>query len=86
MKKLSLQIIDQNNLQIQLKARRRVIDYEPLTISQNLDNMLIVAIDKLLARNRMNRLSLKSFKILGKIRPEAVSGMIIKTIKTALEI
>ena len=84
--KLTLIIKNQNNITIELRENNKSIDHEDLTINQNLDNMLITAIDRLLIKNRINRLSLKSFKIPDKIRPEAVSSMIIKTVKTALEI
>lgn len=69
-----------------LKLGNKVIDCESLTISLNLDTLLITAIDKLLTRNKIDQLSLKSLKMLGKIRSEAVSGMIIKTVKAGLEV
>lgn len=84
--KLALTIKNENDIEIYLKRGRKVTDKESLTISQGFDNMLITAIDRLLIKNRINKLSLKSLKIPGKIRPEAVSSMIIKTIKTSLDI
>jgi len=63
-----------------------VIDSEGLTINHRFDTLLIVAIDKLLAKNKIDRLLLKSLKIRGETGDGAVSGMIIKTVKTGLEI
>lgn len=68
-----------------LKLGNKVTDQEDLTIGHNLDTLLIRSIDKILSRNTIDRLSLKSLEILGKIEPEAVSGMIIKTVKSGLE-
>ena len=83
--KLILTIKNQNNIEIQLKKGKGVIGQESLTMGQNLDNMLITAIDKLLLRSNIDRLSLQSLEIQGKMRPEAVSSMVIKTVKSGLE-
>ena len=77
---------NQNNQVIQLKHGNSTVDEVHLTISQGFDNMLITAIDRLIIKNKISKLSLKSFKVLGKIRSESVSGMTIKTILIALEI
>ena len=80
-------IAKNNNIfELQLKAGNKVLGNDYLTPSQDFDTMLIVAIDRLLTKNKIDRLSLKSFKILGKTRPGAVSSMLIKTVKIALEI
>ena len=83
--KLVLTIKNQNNIEIKLKKGKGVVDHESLTLNQNLDNMLITAIDKLLAKNRIDRLSLETLEIQGKMRPEAVLSMIIRTAKSAIE-
>lgn len=72
-------------IEIKLKKGNRILDELHLTITRNLDNMLITAIDKLLAKNRIDRLSLKTLEIQGEMGPGAVSSMILKTIKSALE-
>jgi len=82
--KLILTIKNENSLDICLKQGRKTIDHDNLTINQNLDNMLIASIDRLLLRNRIDRLSLKDVRISGKIRPEAVSTMIIKAVGSAI--
>lgn len=69
---------------IQLKRGKHILDELHLTVSRNLDNMLITAIDKLAAKNRIDRLSLKTLEIQGKMRSGAVSSMILKTVKSAL--
>ena len=84
--KLILIIKNENELIFRLKEGVRVIDEESLTISQNLDNMLITAIDKLAIRNTIERISLKTLKIQGKSRPEATSSMIIKAFRSGLEV
>ena len=84
--KLAIQLKKEYTLLIHLKQGRKVIDHQSLTISTNLDTLLITAIDKLLAKNRIERLSLKKAGIKGKFKPGAVSSMIIKTVVMALQI
>lgn len=84
--KLVLTIKDEKNLTIQLKKGDRVIDHEYLTIGQDFDNMLIVAIDKLADRNRIDRLFFKAKEIQGKMRSGAVSEMIFKAFRSGLTI
>ncbi len=80
---LIIKIKNPNCLIIKLRDHL-VVDRETLTIDQKLDNMLISSIDKLLKKNTIERLSLKSMEIRGKLRSEAVSSMILKTISSAL--
>ena len=83
--KLILTIKDKNQLTLQFKEGSKVIDKEDLTISQNLDTLLISTIDKLTIRNSIDRLSLKDLEIQGKMRPGASSTMIIGAVKRALK-
>lgn len=83
---LTIQLKKDHTLLIQLKQGRKVIDHKNLTISTNLDTLLITAIDKLLAKNKIEGLSLKNAGIKGKLKPRAVSSMIIKTVVNALQI
>ena len=71
-------------VQIQLKEGRRVIDEESLTVSQDFDSMLIRGLDKLLAKNNIERLLIKNVKIAGKMHPTAISAMVLKTVVSAL--
>ena len=84
--KLICNIKNSENVILQLKKSKDVIDELNLTVDQDLDTLLIIAIDKLLIRNTINRLSLKVLIIQGKIRPEAVSSMMLKILKIAFEI
>lgn len=84
--KLILNIKNENSAELYLKQGRKAIGNESLTISQDFDTLLIKSIDKLLASTRIDRLSLKALEIQGKMRPGAVSFMILKTISSALRI
>ena len=84
--RIVLIIKSNNQVALHLKQEERVIDELYLTISQDFDRLLIIAIDKLLTKNRINRLSLKTMNIQGKLRPEAVSSMILQTVGAALEV
>jgi len=86
MAKLILTIESNNRLTIELKGGKKVIDYEDLTISQNLDTLLIRSIDKLILRNRIDRLSLKALEIRGYMKLGSVSSMILGTIMSGLGI
>lgn len=84
--KILCNVNNRETIILQLKKGKHVFDELNLTTCYDLDTLLITAIDKLLTINRIDRLSLNTFKISNKIRPETTSGMLIKTIKTALEI
>ena len=86
MNKFILYLKNQKELTLKLKQGNRVIDHEDLTINSNLDTLLISSIDKILVRNNIDRLSLKSMEIQGKLRLESVSGMVLGTIEKALKI
>ncbi len=75
-----------DNVEVHLRGGSRTIGREDLTLSQDFDNMLIRAIDRLLKENRIDRLSLKSLKIQGKTRLGASSRMIMGAIKSGLEV
>jgi len=84
--KLIIIIQNQDNLVIQLKNGRNVLSTLNLTINQNLDTLLIRAIDNLIAKNRIDRLSLKALEIRGNMRFGAVSSMVLRTIQSGLKI
>lgn len=84
--KLIFNIKTEGIIRVLLKEGKRVVDETDLTISQDLDNMLIRTIDKLLSRNKIERLSVKTAEILGKLKDQALSAMILKTVRTAVEI
>lgn len=87
MQNLKLQLKIQNvDIQLYLKSGRGIIDHEDLTISRNLDTLLIRAIDKILSRNRIGKLYLRTLEIPAKLKDGAVSNMIIRTIKAGLEV
>jgi len=86
MVKIVFKIKEPNILNIQLIMGTKVFDETVLTISQGLDSMLIMALDNLVGRNKIERLSIKRAEIAGKLKDEALSDMILKTVKTALKI
>lgn len=89
-----------NKLIIQLKHKSKLIDKTHLTVSQSFDIILIRTLDKILRKNKIERLSLKSVRgegpaqgrvyveISGKMASEqhvsSVSSMILKTVAMAL--
>ena len=82
--KLVLNVKESGALNIELKNGAKIVDRELLTIAPGFDSILIGSIDKLLSRNRIERLSLKKVEIAGEIDEKSVSGMIIRTVAQAL--
>ena len=80
-------VVKSNNFAIlKLKQRRHVLGWLNLTINRDLDTLLIGSIDKLLVKNRMDKLFLKSLKISGKIDPGSVFGMVMAVVKAGFEV
>lgn len=71
------------NITIQLKNGKHLIGKETLTISQDFDNMLITALDRLLRKTKVDKVRLKTAEILGKTKDKALWSMILKTIRQA---
>lgn len=72
-------------VKIQLRVGKYIVAEQSLTISQGFDNMLIKALDKLLADNNIDKLLLENVKIAGKINTTAISSMILSTTAIALK-
>ncbi len=62
------------------KMNNRLAYVETLTIGQDFDILLIRVLDKIFRRNRIERLSLKTVEIGGKMAPGALSGMILRSV------
>ncbi len=77
-------IIGKDKLKINMLDGNKILYEETLTIGQGFDIVLIRALDKILNKNKIERLSLKSVEISGKVEPNALSGMIIKSVTKAL--
>jgi hypothetical protein len=77
--KLIIQIQDKDSLIFMLKKGAKVLDRESLTVLRGFDNISLGSIDKLLARNKIDKTTLKNIEIAGKIDEKSISGMIIKT-------
>jgi hypothetical protein len=73
-------------LKIQLKQGNKIIEEKYLTLDKDFDIILIKTIDKIIKNNKINKLSLKKAKIIGKINPEAMFGMILNSIVKAIGI
>lgn len=82
--KLILELKEPDSLAIDVRNGGLSVGRESLTLSQGLDILLIETIDKILASNRIDRLSLKSLEIRGKLRPGVMSSMVIETVRSAL--
>lgn len=68
-----------------VKNKRTVIDRFPFEFDRNLEEALIVSIDKILERNTMDVLSLKSMKVGGNIGSESLSYQIATSFIKALK-
>ncbi len=68
---------------IRLKAGTKILAEKRLTISQDFDNMLITALDRILRESKIDRACLKTAEIVGKREDKALWAMILKTVKQA---
>lgn len=84
--RLLFNLTNQEILEVQLIKGKKIIDETHLTTSQGLDSMLISTLDKLLRRNRIDGLSLKSAEIRGKVEPNRLSTMILRSVASALSV
>ena len=86
MVKIIFDVTNKGKVKILIKEGRGIIAATDLTVGKDFDNMLIKALDKLLADNKIERLSVKSTEISGKIEPMATSAMILKTVSNTLKL
>ena len=94
--RLLFNLKNQDILEIQLVKGKLAIDETRLTMGQGFDIVLIKALDKILHKNRMERLSLKSVRgrgpaqsrvymeISGKMVSGVISSMVLETMTKAL--
>lgn len=67
-----------------LMKNKHLIDKTNLTVGQDFDIVLIRTLDKILHKNIIGKLSLKSAQISGKMINGVISSMILKTTTEAL--
>ena len=82
--RLLFNIENRENIEIMLIKNKRSVSKGHLTAGQDFDIVLIGALDKILHRNRIEKSSLKSVQISGKMTVGGISGMILKTITEVL--
>ena len=84
--KLIVSIYNPNKIVLKLKKGNNIIDHESLTKSQDFDTLLITAIDNLMTRNRIDRLSLKSLEIpkINELEVASSLAMVLATVKAGL--
>lgn len=75
---------DKNKRTLSLRLSYGATNRLSLTAGMDFDRLLIASIDKLSSNNRIDKTSLKSLEISGKIDPTAVSGMIAEAVASAL--
>ncbi|OGN11643.1 MAG: hypothetical protein A3C71_00840 [Candidatus Yanofskybacteria bacterium RIFCSPHIGHO2_02_FULL_43_15c] len=82
----SLEIVFEktNSISLVIKRGTRTIDRAGLSFERNLEQVLIVGLDKILNKNRMSLLSLKRVRITGKVRKDSLSYQIAQAFKKAL--
>lgn len=76
---LELNFKNKNIVSLILKGGQKVIDRADFEFDRNLDEVLIVSIDKILEKNNMDILSLKKAKITGKSEKNSLSHQVAKT-------
>lgn len=82
--RLLFNIKNRENVEMMLMKNKHLIDKTNLTVGQDFDIVLIRTLDKILHKNIIGKLSLKSAQISGKMINGVISSMILKTTTEAL--
>lgn len=66
-------------VRLELRDGKRLIDTLTFSFEANLDKVLIEAVDKILKRNRIDKLSLKTIRASGSVNPNSSAHKIALT-------
>ena len=72
-------------VELKLQDGRKLIDSLTFDFEANLDSVLISAVDKICKRNRIERLSLKTIQVLGKVEKSSSAYKIAQTFIEAIK-
>ena len=72
-------------VELKLQDGKKLIDSLTFEFEANLDSVLIVAVDKILKRNRIDTLSLKTVKVSGNIEKSSSAYKIAQTFIEAIK-
>lgn len=86
MQKIIVEIKPTGGVGMLIIKGKKPVDCEDLTLNRDSDILFITALDKLLVRNKINRLSLKTLIIRGKMDNQALWGIILGAVLTALKL
>lgn len=82
--RLLFNIKNRENVEMMLIKNKHLINKTNLTVGQDFDIVLIRTLDKILHKNIIGKLSLKSVQISGEMINGVISSMILKTTTEAL--
>ena len=72
-------------MELKLQEGKKLIDSLTFDFEANLDSVLISAVDKILKRNRIETLSLKTVKVLGNVEKSSSAYKIAQTFIEAVK-
>jgi len=72
-------------VELKLQDGKKCIDILTFNFESNLDSVLIAAVDKIMKRNRIETLSLKTVKVAGNIEKSSSAYMIAQTFIEAIK-
>ena len=72
-------------VELKLQEGKRLIDTLTFEFEANLDSVLILAVDKIFKRNKIETLSLKMVKITGKVEKSSSAHKIAQTFIEAIK-
>lgn len=76
---------DRGKVELRLKRGRVLIDTLTFEFEANLDSVLIAGVDKVLKRNRIETLSLKTVKVSGNVEKSSSAYKIAQTFIEAIK-
>jgi len=83
--KLKLKFIDQSRGELSILSERKLIASEAFSFNRDLDQLLLLTLDKLLLKNTMSLISFKTYQIMGRVSRCSLSYQIAQAVLSGLK-
>ena len=83
--KLKLRFVDQSRGELSILSERKLIASETFSFNRDLDQVLLLTLDKLLLKNTMSLISFKTYQIMGRVSWYGLSYQIAKAVLSGLK-
>ena len=83
--KLKLKFIDQSRGELSILSERKLIASEAFSFNRDLDQLLLLTLDKLLLKNTISLISFKTYQIMGRVSRCGLSYQIAQAVLSGLK-